>query len=339
MGDIRIATYNTELSRDGPGLFLRDILKREAPDIEAATRLIAEARADVIVLQGVDYDLGLVALSALRDRIGEAGVVYPHLFAGRPNSGIALKIDIDGDGRRDGARDAQGYGRFAGAGGMAVLSRWPVTLAADHSEFLWRDLTAGLIAPNDAAHRVQRLSSVAHWTLEVTPEDSQPVTLMTFHATPPVFDGPEDRNGRRNHDEAAFWLQLLDGALKIAPPEVRFVLLGVANLDPVDGEGRPEALQALLSHPKLQDPKPASARARLAAQDERGVNSNHRGDPALDTANWRDDPGPGNLRVDYVLPSADWTITGSGVLWGEPIARDGEVQPPMRHGLVWVDLR
>ena len=151
-----------------------------------------------------------------------------------------------------------------------------------------------------------------------------PLRVFAFHATPPVFDGPEDRNGRRNHDEAAFWLQVLDEEIG-----GRFVLLGDANLDPSDGEGRPGALNALLGHPKLQDPRPRSVAAAEAAFQEAGANRSHKGEPALDTANWRDVPGPGNLRVDYVLPSADWTVTGAGVAWPD----EGS-----RHGLVWVDL-
>ena len=29
--------------------------------------------------------------------------------------------------------------------------------------------------------------------------------VLASHPTPPTFDGPEDRNGRRNHDEIRFW--------------------------------------------------------------------------------------------------------------------------------------
>ncbi len=293
----------------------------------------------MILLQGIDYDLDGVALSALRDAISAGGPDYPHVFAGHPNSGVPMRVDIDGDGRSDGPRDAQGYGRFSGAGGMAVLSRWPVRLAADHSEYLWRDLPGSLISADDPGYAVQRLPSVAHWVLTVAPDDQPPLTLMTFHASPPVFDGPEDRNGRRNHDELAFWLQALDGLPGVDLPDQRFVLLGDANIDPVDGEGRPEAIRGLLSHPRLQDPRPESRHARALVSSEAGANADHKGDPALDTANWRDAPGPGNLRVDYVLPSSDWAVTGSGVLWGEPVVRDGKGRPALRHGLVWVDLR
>ena len=301
--------------------------------------MIAKSGADVVFLQGVDYDHGLAGLAAFRDTVAEAGRGFPHLFSLRPNTGYATGLDIDGDGRLRGARDAQGFGAFAGQGGMAVLSRWPVELAQDHSGFLWKDLPETLISPDDPAHATQRLSSVAHWTLAVDPPGAPPLHLLAYHATPPVFDGPADRNGRRNHDETAFWRYLLDGALNVAASQRRFVILGDANLDPEDGEGRRSAIRALLAHPALQDAAPQSREARAAAKEEGGANTFHRGDSARDTANWRDDPGPGNLRVDYVLPSADWTVTGSGVLWAEPVGRGGEGRRRLRHGLVWVDLR
>ena len=45
----------------------------------------------------------------------------------------------------------------------------------------------------------------------------------------------------------------------------------------------------------------------------------------------------GNLRVDYVLPSADWRVTGAGVHW--PDGEAGEIAgTASRHRLVWVDL-
>ena len=85
-------------------------------------------------------------------------------------------------------------------------------------------------------------------------------------------------------------------------------------------------------------------RARRAAAARRpdgtGVNGGHDGDPALDTADWRDDgQGPGNLRVDYVLPSADLEVTAAGVFWpaaGEPLA--DAAATASAHRLVWVDL-
>ncbi|MFN7599368.1 MAG: endonuclease/exonuclease/phosphatase family protein, partial [Cereibacter sp.] len=136
---LRVATFHAELSRDGPGLLLRDILRSD-PQVEAAARVIAFADPDVLVLLGIDYDHGLVALGAFADRVAAAGSVYPHRFALRPNTGYATGLDMDGDGRLGGPRDAQGYGRFAGQGGMAVLSRLSIDPAGvrDLSGLLWR---------------------------------------------------------------------------------------------------------------------------------------------------------------------------------------------------------
>ncbi len=283
----------------------------------------------------MDFDLGLAALAAFRDRIADAGLAYPHLFALRPNTGMATGRELDGDGRRGGPRDAQGYGRFAGQGGLALLSRWPVADWQDHSAFLWRDLPGTLIAADDPAREIQRLSSTGHWSVTLAPPGAAPLTLLAFHATPPVFDGPEDRNGRRNHDEILFWRAYLDGALGAPPPGSRFLVVENANLDPKDGDGRHGAIRSLLNDPRLQDPAPARGAGAGPAED--GVNRRHEGDPLLDTADWDDVRGPGNLRVDYVLPSADWTVTGAGILWPDRPSGGGGTRRS-RHGLVWVDL-
>ena len=329
--DLRVATWNADLVRSGPGLLLRDILKGEDPQVAAVVTVIAALDADVLVLTGIDYDHGLVALSALEGRLAGAG--YPYRFALRPNTGLATGLDIDGDGRLGTPRDAQGWGRFAGEGGMAVLSRLPIDEPAvrDLSAMLWRDLPGAIVPPGwpEDHAAVQRLSTTGHWVVPLLLPGEGRLTLLVWHATPPVFDGPEDRNGRRNHDEAALWLKLLEGALG-AVPEAPFVIIGDGNLDPADGEGRTGAMLALMSHAALQDPAPRGSHGRTEPA--------HNGDPALDTALF--DPGPGGLRVDVILPSADLTVTGSGVLWPpdtDPLA--AVLAAASRHRPVWVDLR
>ncbi|WP_347313683.1 endonuclease/exonuclease/phosphatase family protein [Defluviimonas sp. SAOS-178_SWC] len=338
---MRVATYNADLSRKGPGLLLRDILTGTDPQVEAAASVIAAAAPDVLLLTGIDYDLDLVALNAFAGRIAIKGRDYPHRFALRPNTGWATGIDVDGDGRTGGPGDAQGFGRFAGEGGMAILSRLPLGPAEDYSGFLWRDLPGALIDGAELspeASTVQRLSSTGHWAVPVDLPGGGTLTLLAWHASPPVFDGPEDRNGRRNHDEAAFWSRLLDGALPYPPPKGPLVLLGDANLDTVDGDGQPDALKALLNGDRFRDPKPAST-GGVAAAGQGGANVGQSGDPALDTADWPDDPGPGNMRVDYVLPSSALKVTAAGVWWPEP-GSDAAVlaEAASRHRLVWVDL-
>ena len=65
--------------------------------------------------------------------------------------------------------------------------------------------------PSDAAQAAQRLSSTGHWVVPVSIKDTL-FTVLTFQAGPPVFDGPEDRNGLRNRDEIRFWQVFLDEA-------------------------------------------------------------------------------------------------------------------------------
>lgn len=105
---VRIATFNTELARNGPGLLLRDILSEEDPQAEAVARVIAQAQPDIIAIQDIDYDHDFAALRALSDRIAHHGLNLRHIFALRPNTGMVTGLDLDGDGRLGRARDAQG---------------------------------------------------------------------------------------------------------------------------------------------------------------------------------------------------------------------------------------
>ncbi len=325
---------------------MADILAGDDPQVVAVLTVINAARADVLALQGIDWDLDLAALGALNTRLDRP---YAHLFARQPNTGVPTGLDMDGDGRKGRARDAQGYGRFAGQSGMAVLSRLPFDPAtvADFTSLLWRDLpgatlpktATGAAFPSDAALAAQRLSTTAHWAIPLI-TGSGTLTLLTFHATPPVFDGPEDRNGLRNADEIGLWRAYLDGDLTGTKPQGPFVLAGDANLDGSDGDGRRSAINALLEDPRFRDARPASRGAVDASKSQGGANRDHKGPAALDTVDWFDDPGPGNMRVDYVLPSADLRVTGSGVLWPEDAdsALAQAVRTASRHRLVWLDL-
>lgn len=320
---LRIATYDPGLSRKGPGLLLRDI-RNSDPQVLAAAQVIAAVAPDVILLTGFDWDHDGAALTAFADLLARSGLSLPNHFAARPNSGIATGLDLDGDDRPGEADDAQGWGQFTGQNGMALLSRLPVGPVADYTDRLWRDLSDNLMpdTPADIA-AIQRLSSTAHWDVTVqTP--SGPLHLLAWSATPPVFDGPEDRNGRRNHDEAAFWLRHL--------PAAPYVLIGNANLDPVDGDGRPDALRALMSH--AQDPHPRGA----WQPPQTGLNAAQKGDAALDTGDF-DDARIGNLRVDYILPAKGLTVADSGVLWPAPQNPLAQlVGTASDHRLVWIDL-
>ncbi|MBL4813653.1 MAG: endonuclease/exonuclease/phosphatase family protein [Rhodobacteraceae bacterium] len=322
---------------------LRDIARGEDAQIAAIVQIIASVQPDILLLTDFDYDLGGVTLDAFAQSLADAGLALPHAFALRPNAGMATGLDMDGDGRTGAPRDAQGYGRFAGNGGLAILSRWPIRIddVQDFSGLLWRDLPGAVLPmqgdqpfPSAAAQAVQRLSSTAHWSVPIVAPGGD-VVLLAWSATPPVFDGPEDMNGLRGRDELLLWRHHIEGNLGAAPAG-HFVLLGNANLDPFDGDGRRDSIAQMLRHPALIDPQPVSAGG--AAADDPG----HSGPPARDTADWPDN-APGNLRVSYVLPSVDWTIVDTGVFWPAPdtpgadlLGTDGQLAGA--HRLVWVEL-
>jgi hypothetical protein len=318
---LRIATFDAGLSRKGPGLALND-LRKEDPQIEAAIAVIAQVNPDVILLTGVDYDAGHALLGALEQRLAKRGSPYGHIFATKPNTGMATGFDVDGNGRDYEARDAQGFGYFAGDNGMALLSRYPIEATRDFSAFLWKDLPDNLMTGAGISvqlAQVQRLSTTAHW--DVTLRTARgPIHLLAYSATPPVFDGPEDRNGRRNHDETAFWTAYLDGRLPEKPIAAPFVILGNANLDPVEGDGRLDAIHDLLADPRITDPRQSS-----------------QGGSGQDTAEFDGDAG--SLRVDYVLPSSELVVKGAAVYWPAPNDPMAEVAAQAsRHRLVFVDI-
>nr|WP_241188255.1 endonuclease/exonuclease/phosphatase family protein [Pseudohalocynthiibacter aestuariivivens] len=336
---LRIATLNAELTRDGPGLLLRDIEQGRDPQVAALIQVVTAVAPDILLLQGVDYDLELRALDALRQQISKAGQDYPYMFARRPNTGWQTGHDQDGDGRLAEPEDAQGFGRFAGEGGMAILSRFALDAEAaqDFSTLLWRDLPGATLPrknsqpfPSPQVQAALRLASVAQWVVPVRHPRGR-LHLLTFHASAPVFDGPEDRNGLRNRDQLRFWQLYLDGAFGPAPAR-RYVLAGVTNQDPLDGEGRKAGIRDLLDDPRLIDPRPVRAGP---APDTPG----HQTDPRLDSVAWPG-PEPGHLRVSYILPSRDWQIAASGIYWPAEDTPEGTAAATAsRHRMVWVDLQ
>ncbi len=350
-----MATFNVSLGRDGPGLLARDLAKGDDPQIKTVLAIINTVRPDILLLNDFDYDYGSVALGLLAAQLEQSGLRYAHKFALRPNSGMMTTLDLDGDHRTFGPGDAQGFGDFAGSQGMAILSRFPVltTEVRDFSALLWKDLPGAKLPrqfdkpfPSDTAQAQQRLSSKGHWDVPVELPDGSVLHLLASHPTPPVFDGPEDRNGLRNRDEIRFWSLYLDGAALAgfdARAPASFVILGDLNADPNDGEGSHSAISNLLAHRLVQDPLPVSRGGVDASQRQAGQNQKHTTDPSLDTVDWDESRTPGNMRVDYVLPSSDLTVSGAGVFWPAPdqerfelVGSDG--QTGSHHRLVWVDI-
>ncbi|MEZ4437421.1 MAG: endonuclease/exonuclease/phosphatase family protein, partial [bacterium] len=286
---------------------------------------------------------------------------YPHALAFAANTGEPSGLDLDRDGRTDGPGDAWGFGAFPGQYAFAILSRHPIDAAAIRSFRLLRwSAMPGARAPVDPESGAPwyapevwsalRLSSKNHVDVPISVA-GKPLHLLVAHPTPPVFDGPEDRNGRRNADEIRLWADYLDparagwitddaGRVGGLDPGASFVIAGDLNADPVDGDSADGAIAQLLDHPRIHR---EAARGALVPRSEGGKLAGrapeHRGDPAHDTAGW-------GLRVDYVLPSADLQVIASGVFWPGPddpaaalVDRQGERDPSSDHRLVWLDLR
>ncbi|GAB2652842.1 endonuclease/exonuclease/phosphatase family protein [Saccharopolyspora gloriosae] len=364
---VRFATFNASLNRPAAGDLLADLSTPDDPQAAKVAEVVQRARPDVLLLNEFDHVEGGAAVDAFRDNylaVGHHGarpIDYPYSYTAPVNTGVPSGMDLDHDGVVGGPGDAHGFGEFPGQYGMVVLSKHPIDEDAVRTfqGFRWADMPGALL-PDDPATpepadwyspeelREVRLSSKSHWDVPVE-VGGRRIHLLAAHPTPPNFDGPEDRNGLRNHDEIRFWSDyvhpargdyLYDDAGRSGglAPGARFVIAGDHNSDPVDGDSVPGAADRLLDAHRVRDPEPASAGAVQAAHDQGGANAEHRGPARLDTADFSDD-APGNLRVDYVLPSWPLRPTGSGVFWPAPQDPTARLNDASDHHLTWVDLR
>ncbi len=361
---LRIATFNVAMGLEDSGALADALRRTDDPRLLGIAAIVQTVRPDVLLLNEFDYVPDTDAAALLNDHYldrpadGRPGIRYPHAFRAPVNTGIDSGLDLDRDGRIDGPGDAWGFGRFPGQYAMLVLSRHPIDEPSARSfrEFRWSALP-GAHAPQapDGGDwyapdiwAALRLSSKSHWDVPIVIGDRR-LHLLAFHPTPPVFDGPEDRNGLRNFDEIGFWSRYLDPVASAAlidddgrpgglDPSAAFVIAGDFNADPFDGDSVPGAAAQLLDHPRI-DPGcvPGSAGGARAASQQGGANADQNGDPAADTADF-DDATVGNLRLDYVLPSATLRTAGCGVFWPAPGETGSDWVTVSDHRLVWLDV-
>ncbi len=372
-GSLRVATYNASLNRFNAGDLIVDLQDPASLQPSRVAEIIQRTDPDVILINEFDFDEGGEAAQLFVDNflaIGQNGAepwVPVAIYSAPSNTGIPTGLDLDRDGDPAGPGDAFGFGYFPGQYGMLILSKYPIVSddVRTFQTFLWQDMPAALL-PDDPetdepgdyysaeALDIFRLSSKSHWDVPVD-VGGEIVHILASHPTPPVFDGPEDRNGTRNHDEVRFWLDYVtpgegdyvyddDGGVGGLAEGAAFVIVGDLNLDPNDGDGIREIGVALLNSSLVTDTAPMSEGASEDNMVDGGFNANHTGDPAFDTADFGDGEfGPGNLRADYVLPSANLTVLGAGVFWpttADPLAAllgpdDAQTSD---HRLVFVDI-
>ena len=141
---------------------------------------------------------------------GAPPIEYPYAFIAPSNTGVPSGMDLDNSGGAPGGpNDAFGFGFFPGQFGLVVYSRYPIDFdyVRTFQLFKWKDMPGNLIptpfySPDEV--EILRLSSKSHWDVPIR-IGGKTVHFLVSHPTPPVFDGAEDRNGRRNLDEIRFW--------------------------------------------------------------------------------------------------------------------------------------
>jgi hypothetical protein len=365
---IRIATFNCSLNRNTSGELLSDLQSGNNKQARQVAQILRLVRPDILLLNEFDYDEVGASIDTFRKNYlestdhwtSEPPLKLEYAFSGPVNTGVPSGRDLDHDGTTNGWGDAFGFGRFPGQYGMVVLSRYPIEVESVRTfqNLLWRNLpesavpaanTAGAEAwYSEADLEILRLSSKSHWDVPVKFGD-RTLHVLTSHPTPPAFDGPEDRNGRRNHDEIRLWSEYISGQpnewliddLGISgglASDADLVILGDQNADPHDGNNFEHAIDQLLNHPRINSNViPVSDGAVEAAGSQGKVNNRHRGNSAHDTSDFSDF-SVGNLRADYVLPSRSLRAITSGVFWpkqGEPGSALVECSD---HRLVWMDI-
>lgn len=340
-GLVRLATFNVAMGLSESGALGRALESGNDPRLQKLAAILERVDPDILLLNEFDYDESVDSAGLLNQRyLGDRP--YPYSFRAPVNTGVTSGLDLDGDGEIGGAGDAWGYGDFPGQYGMLLLSRYPIRHEAvrDFREFRWSELPGanrprwpdGREFYDDATWAQVRLSSKSHWDVPVD-VNGRLLHVLAHHPTPPVFDGPEDRNGRRNFDEIRFWLEYVPS---LSEP---FAILGDFNADPFDGDSRPGAIGQLLDSPLINARRtPASRGGAEAAARQGGVNPHHQGDPAHDTSDFSD-RRTGNLRLDYVLPSAELEIVDCGVFWPASDEPGHEWIDLSDHRLVWMDVK
>ncbi len=352
IGDLRVASFNAYLNRSSEGKLLEELKAGENQQIKNVAEIIQRVNPDVIAIQEFDYS-GEEAVELFKTNFlevsqnGQPIVTYPYHYVNGVNTGVPSGLDFNNDGKNDGPDDGYGYGSFPGQYGMVVLSKHPIDTpnVRTFQNFLWKDMPNNNLPTNEdgsdyysaEATAVFRLSSKSHWDLPII-VNGKTVHILNTHPTPPVFDGDEDRNGKRNHDEIRMFADYVantadylyddNGLIGGLPVNTRFVINGDLNADPDEGDSFNNAIMQILSNNAVNSSAiPLSVGGPMDGEDDD------------DTANW-------GMRADYVLPSIfGLEVEQSGVFW--PTKNDRKYflvdqtsgsENSSDHRLVWVDL-
>lgn len=364
---IKVATFNVSMEATNyvPREKLtggRELLKQrlktgDHPQIRNIAEILQRVRPDIVLLNEFDYiDDPKQGVKAFiknylnQSQNGAEAIDYPYYYLAPSNTGAATNYDLDNDGKAERFKaDAQGFGFFPGHYAMVLLSKYPIEHAGVRTfrYFLWKDMP-GALKPyypktgqsfyNDKEWSILRLSSKSHWDVPID-VNGQRIHILASHPTPPVFDGDDDHNGKRNHDEIRLWTDYITpgkgdyiyddnkqkGGMR---QDGGFVVMGDLNATVHGGNAIIDGISNLLNSPRVNNAFiPGSDGGKEnRAKDPHGVNH---------TAYW-------GGRVDYVLPSKDLKLIDGGVFWPtkeQPLFRlIKDRQFSSDHRLVWLTL-
>ena len=364
---VRIATFNVSMDASNyveqgeavMGDELQSNLRNgEHQQIKNISEIIQRLRPDVILLNEFDYSeqsatdvQNFIKHYLTVSKSNQKPIDYPYFYSAPVNTGVDSGLDLDKDGIASGTKgDAFGFGFYPGHYGMLVLSKYPIQFEQIRTfqNFLWKDMSDNLLLTikdesgqsyySQQAQKILRLSSKSHWDIPIKVGDHT-INVLVSHPTPPVFDGPENRNGKRNHDEIRFWTDYLSGNEDSAYiyddndqkggfEGDHFVIAGDLNASPDEGDGIKSGIQGLLGHPLVND--------SIVPKSE-GGKENTPGNQysAQHTAAWA-------MRADYVLPSTSLDVKDSGVFWpkqDDPLFRlIKDRKSSSDHRFVWLDI-
>lgn len=359
------ATFNVSmesenyLGRYAPGataqVLIDELASGENQQIKNIAEIIQTIRPDILLLNEFDYienpKIGIEQFISAYLKVAQGSaeaIDYPYYYYSTFNTGVKTSYDLNGDGKFDSiANDAFGYGRYEGHYGMVLLSKYPIDKknVRTFQFFKWKDMPDYLetrIADGKNFYSPDawdefRLSSKSHWDVPIQIDDKK-IHVLASHPTPPGFDGEEDRNGKRNHDEIRFWRDYIDAEKgfyiyddnnkKGGLGDESFVIMGDLNASPDGGGAIKSGIKELLNHPKVNNNFTPSSKGGQ-------MNNANDSTAKYHTAYWKS-------RADYVLPSINLQVKNHGVYWP---AKNEELHHLMQdrksssdHRLVWVKL-
>jgi endonuclease/exonuclease/phosphatase family metal-dependent hydrolase len=335
----------------------------------AAAEIIREVSPDILIINEIDHDYKALAngkdlvfnarrFNELYLNQGDRPLDYRYAYAAPCNTGILSGRDLNNDGftatsknlgQREHGSDCYGYGLYPGQYSMAILSNYPLDAAAARSfqKFRWMDLPDNLIPPgwfSEDELSIYRLSSKSHWDVPVQVGGKR-IHLLVSHPTPTGYDGPENLNGRRNHDENGMWVHYIDDDSVLVDDSGNraglaegesFIILGDLNADPggevlVSGQ---RSIDQLLTHKRILP-------TGKFMTSEGAQHGREPGPPDFierHTVGWEG----GGFRIDYILPSVDLRPIGGGVYWPEtssdPVGAAG-AEKASDHHMTWLDIQ